>query len=674
MGEAGPTVAGASTIRWTATLTGVGVAALFLVLFRESLLPGRLPADVVPASDVTYVGVVYEQAAAQVRAGRLPLWFHEFAAGNPLAAAWMYGLLYPGALLFAALPLGSAFAWTCALHVGLGAAGMTLFLRRRGCDAAGAVGGALLFAVSEYFVGRSAYGHVNLVMPVAWAPWVLRFLDGCAKGERRAAPLLAIVGGAGLLAGHVQTWVILGPLLVAFAASEAWTSADRAGAMRRMALGGALAFGVCAVQIAITGEFLARAATAVETPDLVFKASAPPLVVASKFLWGWIGPDPSPDKFDYRPDYRGIAGLWAFGLAAWAVARRAPAWRLWTTFAVVGLVASIGMRSPLTAWLQEVPPFSLARVPARFMILPLVCVSILAGHGIALLPWKPAARLAATAAASLLAVTLGTPGVRSIEGALHSLDWTKRIPARCVEHRVLAPLDVYYWSNIQAGGVRSFNMPCYVPTRALAEFMDPPSPAIFWWLDMAANVTPTLRPDATRPYQVSDLVRVNVQEVPAMGSARFFSSAETNAPHAEVLARLRAGERTLFLDVPGAAPTRATSDAMSAASATASWAPSEVRVAIDCDGPGWVLVSTPSYPGWTCTVDGAPTPIVRANVVLSAVAVGAAGRHEVVMRYEPDSFRIGAAVSLASLAAAVALLVVGGRKLAASSSDAPKAT
>jgi hypothetical protein len=669
----GPTPAGASTMRWTAALTGVGVAAFFLVLFRDSLLPGRLPADVVPASDVTYVGVVYEQAAAQVRAGRLPLWFHEFVVGNPLAASWMYGLLYPGALLFALLPLGPAFVWTNALHVGFGAAGMTLFLRRRGCDASGAAAGALLFAVSEYFVGRSAYGHVNLVMPVAWAPWVLRFLDGCAKGERRAAPLLALCGAAGLLAGHVQTWVILGPLLLAFAATEAWTSADRAGAMRRMALGGGLAFGICAVQIAITGEFLARAATAVETPDLVLKASAPPLVVASKFLWGWIGPDPAPDPFDYRPDYRGIAGLWAFGLAAWAVARRAPARRLWATFAVVGLVASIGMRSPLTAWLQQVPPFSLGRVPARFMVLPLVCVSVLAGHGVSLLPWKPAARWAATAAATLLAVTLGTPGVRSISDALHALDWTRRIPAACLEHRVLAPLDVYYWSNIQAGGLRSFNMPCYVPMKSLAEFMDPPAPAMFWWLDMAANVRPTLRRDATRPYGISDLERVDVQEVPAMGSARFFASATTNAPHAEVLARLRSGERTLFLDVPGAARIDAASPEMGPP-AVATWTPSRVRVAVDCGGPGWIVVSTPDYPGWTCTVDGAPTPIVRANVVLSAVAVGAAGRHEVVLVYEPESFRIGAIVSLTSLAGAIALLVFGGCGRGLASADAPKAT
>jgi hypothetical protein len=637
-----------------ALLAGVGVAALFLLLFRESLDSGRLPQDVVAPTDVTFVGVVYEQAALQIRAGRVPLWFHEFDGGAPLAASWMYGLLYPGALLFAALPLGAAFAWTAALHAGFGAAGMSMFLRRRGCDAAGATAGALLFAVSEYFVGRAVCGHVNLLMPVAWAPWILRFIDGCAKGERRAVPLLALAGGAGLLAGHVQIWIVLGPLVVAFAATEAWMSSDRGGAFRRLAAGAALALGVAAVQIAIAAEYLAHAAPVVEKPEIVWKASAPPLAVASKLLFSWVSPDPN-DVFDYRPDFRGIAGVWAFALAAWAVVRRAPRRWLWAGFAVAGLVAAIGTRSPATAWLQHVPPFSMARTPGRLLLVSLVGVSVLAGHGVSLLP-RPAHAWSATAAAGALAVALGIPGVRSIPADLHGLDVRPHLAEAAASHRILTSEEFYRCTNLEAAGLRTFRGPCPIPLRAFGGLFRDPTPAIGWWCDVGAVISPKFRADAARPPTVEDLTGVDARYPEAMGGARFFADAARGVPPEEVLARMRSGERTLFLDAPDAERAAPRTDAQRPARVTA-WAVDEIRVEAESDGDGWLLVSTPHYPGWTCAVDGAATPLVRANIAFCAARIPSAGRHEVVLRYEPVSFRVAGAASLVSVLVAVALLL-----------------
>ncbi len=640
-----------------AVLTGVGVAALFLVLFRASLVPGRLPADEIPASDVTFVGTVYEQAALQVREGRFPLWFHEFAGGTPLAASWMYGLLYPGWLLFAALPLGPAFAWTAALHAGFGAAGMSMFLRRRGCDAAGATTGALLFAVSEFFVGRAAFGHVNLLMPVAWLPWMLRFADGCAKGERRAVPLLALSSGAGLLAGHVQTWIVLGPLVAAFALTEAWSAADRGAALRRVAAAAGLALGICAAQIAIAGEYVALAAPVVETSEIVRKASAPASALASKFLWSWIGPaPPDGDPFDYRSDFRGIAGAWAFGLAAWAVARRAPRRWLWTGFAAAGFVAALGTRSPATAWLQDVPPFSLARVPARFLMLPLVGVSVLAGHGATSLP-RAAVRWCAMATAGILAVAFGIPSVRCVPADLHRIDVRPRLPAGCAEHRVLATDDFYRCTNLEAAGLRTFRAPCPVPLRGFADLFRAPTPAVSWWCDVGAVIAPRFRAGAATPSAAEDLVGIDVRTPDAVGGARFFADAARGVPEADVLARLRSGERTLFLDASGDERSEPKSSAQSAAR-VAAWATDEIRVDFACDAPGRLFVSTPFYPGWACAVDGVAAPLARTNVAFTSAPIASAGRHEVVLRYEPQSFRIGGAVSLISLTIAVALLFV----------------
>jgi hypothetical protein len=77
--------------------------------------------------------------------------------------------------------------------------------------------------------------------------------------------------------------------------------------------------------------------------------------------------------------------------------------------------------------------------------------------------------------------------------------------------------------------------------------------------------------------------------------------------------------------------------------------PERVRVAATSDHPTLLVLTDSFYPGWHVTVDGRPVPLLRANYLFRAVALPA-GPHEVVFRYEPASFRLGAAISLAALA------------------------
>ena len=72
---------------------------------------------------------------------------------------------------------------------------------------------------------------------------------------------------------------------------------------------------------------------------------------------------------------------------------------------------------------------------------------------------------------------------------------------------------------------------------------------------------------------------------------------------------------------------------------------------------GVVVLSEIYYPGWTCTIDGQPTEIARANYVLRAIKVPA-GEHEVVMTFDPQTVHITEAIAYASLAILALLLVV----------------
>jgi Bacterial membrane protein YfhO len=64
--------------------------------------------------------------------------------------------------------------------------------------------------------------------------------------------------------------------------------------------------------------------------------------------------------------------------------------------------------------------------------------------------------------------------------------------------------------------------------------------------------------------------------------------------------------------------------------------------------PGLVILAEVFYPGWKLTIDGEPAPIYRANRLMRGAAVKA-GKHRLVYTYEPNSFKVGAAISLLGL-------------------------
>ena len=81
----------------------------------------------------------------------------------------------------------------------------------------------------------------------------------------------------------------------------------------------------------------------------------------------------------------------------------------------------------------------------------------------------------------------------------------------------------------------------------------------------------------------------------------------------------------------------------------------EVELDAAMDTAGLVVLTDTFYPGWQAEVDGAATPIVRANYFARGVFVDR-GTHRIVFRYTPGSHRAGALVS--AIALLIALVVV----------------
>ena len=87
--------------------------------------------------------------------------------------------------------------------------------------------------------------------------------------------------------------------------------------------------------------------------------------------------------------------------------------------------------------------------------------------------------------------------------------------------------------------------------------------------------------------------------------------------------------------------------------------PERLRFEIAPVRPAVLVVTDSWYPGWRAWVDGVESPILRVNGLFRGVPVGA-GAQRVEMRFEPWTFRAGAALSLVAAAAVTALTVVAG--------------
>jgi len=82
--------------------------------------------------------------------------------------------------------------------------------------------------------------------------------------------------------------------------------------------------------------------------------------------------------------------------------------------------------------------------------------------------------------------------------------------------------------------------------------------------------------------------------------------------------------------------------------------PELLRFDIAPEHPAVLVVSDTWYPGWRASVDGVASPVHRVNALFRGVAVPA-GARRVEMRFDPWTFRAGAALSIA---AAVVILVL----------------
>ena len=79
------------------------------------------------------------------------------------------------------------------------------------------------------------------------------------------------------------------------------------------------------------------------------------------------------------------------------------------------------------------------------------------------------------------------------------------------------------------------------------------------------------------------------------------------------------------------------------------------RITVESTTPAWLVIADSYSPGWSATVNGTATPVVRADYAKRAIQVPS-GSSEIELRYVPPGLKVGAVLTSLTLVVIVAVI------------------
>jgi Bacterial membrane protein YfhO len=663
-----------------AELLGLAIVLILITLAFADLLATR---RVLYVRDVARIYVPQRVAFRDAVRDGFPFWNPRFAAGQPMAANPEYEVFYPPQWLVLLPNLLFGFALEVVGHFLFAAAGMFVFLRRLRVRAEGAAFGALCFALGGVML--SLANLLPYLFALAWWPWLGLFADRFFE-RRRAADfaLAALALGMVLLIGEPSTILQTGALLGAFAFARVrpaqaigWTAA------------------LCAV------AFLVGAAQVVPAIDLSHDTTRAATLAARDVMAWSLAPSRPLELLGLEIAPAGARGLnwlvsWYGGMLAAALivagfVRRVRGWPLVAAVTLAGYALALGDRSPLLRALHAAGLMNI-RYPEKWFLAPafvLVVFAALAAERFFDDPrFRRTTHIAAGALVALNAIGGLTRGLAMAAALALILFLRGRLQLVLLAAFVLVDLvprvygiaprvDASYYTQRPpaAAGLaprsRIYNDADWAayatqtpPTWTAIHDSMLPETQTLWGFDSVLETDVTLlflRPTA-------DLQRLflrtrygpNVASMPLLLSLAGATHAITPqgsvvALHNEKLTIATALAATDRIAEPHPWPR-------GVAFVDRPFAPAAARIGrvretantidadVDADGRALLVVAVTAHKYWQASIDGAPAPLVRANVAFQAIEVPR-GRHHVAMRYRNPLVVACACVSLIAAAA-----------------------
>lgn len=417
-----------------------------------------------------------------------------------------------------------------------------------------------------------------------------------------------------------------------------------------------------------------------------------------------------------HPEWVIYLGLPTVLLALVAMFSKVKGAFFWAGAGLSAVILALGDQTPLYPLMSKiVPGLSLLRVPARFIFLTSLCNAVLAGkgmdellrtagttrisrriklftlglvaaaivgtiylsHGLDAIPfWLAAPAILLSAAAGLLIFLSVRGGARraGLAGAwalVVVLDlvvvnaWlleVRRVETSDTDRSVIAE-QLAGAAGAERVFSPSYSIPQDISARAglqLADGVNPLQLRRYWgFMSLAVGFdreaySVTLPPFPSGDPHLRQALELDLEKLGQV-NVRYIVSDYPLAEPALTLVNRRAGisvyrnpafkpRAWVELEDPTAAAAGAKVD-------TLLWSANMIRVR--AQGPGRLVLSEVSYPGWTAEVDGSRVELKTAHGLFRAVELEA-GRHEIVFRFRPLLWLIGAGISL------LALVAIGG--------------
>ncbi len=653
-------------------------------------------------SDLLHAGLPYRAFIGEtLRDGHFPLWMPGAFSGVPLLPQIEAGALYPPhLLLFSLFEPFRALTLAVLLDILVAATGAYVLARQAGCSRAASALAGIAFGASGFFV--SHVRHPNMHAAAAWLPWLFVAQGRVFSGARAAGPLLALVFGLEIAAGHPQIAYYAGLALVV---RGVWNL--RSGARAALVQVGALGLGACllAALLLPTAAFTSQSLGTVE-PTWAY-ASAFPFRWEDLPVLAWPPAVGSMESYDYQGpgslpwgNY-GFAGTLTLLLALAGVALTRGRALGWALAAAVGLALVLGDRLPLYRLLWDfLPGMKLFRFPNRWLLLWILAISQLAALGLDALLAHLKERTASLLSV-LAALTLSAELSHHHRPRLpldRRAEWTE--PSAMMEAvdpaqgRVLTVGELDLWEPAfhQARGFlegpEPYLRPWAVPIGSSGLLFGLRSAsgytrmvhyrtAAFWQRYNESLLPEVHQPEPGTPEWRRLVDRAGIRWVFSADPLEGFTPVGSGPYHLyenpAAMPRIWLAEGWLSAsDFPQAAEmVQATEGHLAIVEAVAEheggWraleytelSPQHLRIELE-PHPGGILVFGDSYdPGWSAVVDGTEAPLVHVNGWQMGALLDA-DSHTVELRYWPERLSEGLALSFA---AALSLLIWTGLAL-----------